>query len=194
MKFYHVVAMANNRVIGKNNQLPWPKLSEDLKHFKATTLDSTVIMGRKTFESLGKKPLPQRENFVLSRRFLSSPNVLIGDPQAQGFPVKASGNDSQNLRFFKSVQDAVKNVKTPKGFIIGGTEIFNQTFDLIDGIYMTRIYENYPGDTFYPELPDFFEPVSSKLLPSALDAPRMEVIYYENVHKVKPGTAIGKME
>lgn len=182
MKLYHIVAVANNRVIGKDNQLPWPKLSEDLKHFKATTLGSTVIMGRKTFKSIGK-PLPNRDNFILTR-----------NPTAQILYSGLTDEELKKVRFLSSLEDIFKQVQTPKGFIIGGAEIFKQTFDLIEGIYMTRVYENYPGDTFYPDLPDFFEPASSKLLPAPPEGPRLEVVYYENTHKVKPDTAIGKME
>jgi dihydrofolate reductase len=69
-KIYHVVATARKRVIGKDNKLPW-HFSEDLKHFKKLTLGSTVIMGRKTFESIGR-PLPGRMNFVLSRQHCHS--------------------------------------------------------------------------------------------------------------------------
>ena len=84
---YHIVAMANNRVIGKGNKLPW-HFSSDMKHFKQRTMGSTVIMGRKTYESIGK-PLPGRENFVLSRK----PDVMARE---QG--------DRSNPRFFKMME------------------------------------------------------------------------------------------
>src|SRR3989338_10183108 len=128
---YHVVAMASNRVIGKDNRLPW-HFSEDLKRFKKLTMGSTLIMGRKTFESIGAKPLPERENFILSR--------------------SASENQNEeHLKFFGSHEDALKAVRTEKAFIIGGAEIFRQTIDSADGIYLTLVKAHYEGDAFYPE-------------------------------------------
>lgn len=149
---YHVVAVANNRVIGKNNRLPW-HFSADLKFFKHLTMGQTVLMGRKTFESIGK-PLPGRENFVLSRN---------------------PSNDTGS-RFFNSVKEAVGAVKTEKCFIIGGAQIFEQTMDLVDGIYMTRIYADYEGDTFYPEVPKRFKVASTTMLQ---EQPKIEVIFYK---------------
>jgi dihydrofolate reductase len=154
---YHIVAMARNRVIGKDNKLPW-HFSEDLKHFKRRTLGSTVIMGRKTYESIGK-PLPGRENFVLSRK-----------PQ----------QSQEHLQFFTSFEAAVKNVKTNDAFVIGGEEIFRQTLDKMDGIYLTRIDADFEGDTFYPEVPDSFEEIEIEKLQ---DNPSIEVVFYEKKQK-----------
>ncbi len=148
--------MAQNRVIGKDNQLPW-HFSEDLKHFKQLTMGSTIIMGRKTYESIGK-PLPGRENFVLSRS------------------VQASGED--HLRFFDSLQDALKAVKTPKAFIIGGEQLFIQTMDKVDGIYLTRIHRDYTGDVFYPEIPlHEFKQTETKILKNS--DPQIDIILYD---------------
>src|SRR3989338_3436503 len=127
--FYHVVAMAENRVIGKDNRLPWHFLS-DLKHFKQLTMGNTILIGRKTFESIGK-PLPGRENFVLSR--------------------KKTGDG--NVKFFGSFEDALKNVSTPNCYIIGGASLYQQSMALVDGIYLTKIHAHYKGYTFYPEIP-----------------------------------------
>ena len=160
MPFFHVVAMARNRVIGKDNKLPW-HFSSDLKFFKQLTTGSTVIMGRKTFDSIGK-PLPNRENFVLSR---SAPL----DPRFRG-------DDKRGLRFFSSFEEAVKNVKTEKAYVIGGADIFRQTMEKVEGIYLTRIDADYPGDTFYPEIPDIFDEVSIEVLQ---ENPKIEVIFYE---------------
>lgn len=155
MKLYHVVAMARNRVIGKDNRLPW-HFCADLKHFKQLTMGSTILMGRKTFESIGK-PLPGRENFVLSR---SRKNAEV----------------NPHLKFFGSLEEALSNVQTSKAFIAGGAEIFVQTFDKIDGIYLTSIDQDYEGDTFYPEIPAAFQEKSRTRLQ---DNPRTEVIYLE---------------
>src|SRR5688572_4556343 len=119
---YHVVAMAQNRVIGKDNKLPW-HFKADLQKFKDLTMGQTLIMGRKTFESIGK-PLPGRENFVLSR---------------------GSSEERKDVRTFKSLDAALKAVKTPHAYIIGGAEVFRQSFNRIDGIYLTLIHKPYEG-------------------------------------------------
>jgi dihydrofolate reductase len=162
MKIYHVVAMANNRVIGKDNKLPW-HFSSDMKFFKQLTIGNTVIMGRKTFESIGK-PLPNRKNFILSSR--PHPNPL---PEGEG-------KVRDDFHFFNSIQSALTAVKTETAFIIGGSEIFKQTRDKIDGIYLTRIHADFEGDTFYPEIPPSFK---GKLIEDLQDNPKIEVILYE---------------
>jgi len=136
MKTYHVVAVSNNGVIGKDNKLPW-HFSSDLKHFKKLTSGNTVIMGRKTFEGIGK-PLPDRENFVVSKT------------------IDASSN-KENLKFFESIDNALREVKTQKAFIIGGAQLFEQTLSKVDGIYLTQINEKYEGDVRYPAIPDSFK-------------------------------------
>src|SRR3989338_8757032 len=103
MKLYHVVAMAKNRVIGKDNKLPW-HFSSDLKHFKQLTTGSTVIMGRKTFESIGK-PLPGRENFVLSKSGWRKTNSALAGVLYGG------------VRVFDSLETAVKSVEPPNAYI-----------------------------------------------------------------------------
>lgn len=157
---YHAVAVANHHVIGKNNKLPW-HFSSDLKFFKELTMGSTVIMGRKTYDSIGK-PLPGRENFVLSK-FRSVPG--------------------EGLKFFTSFDEALENVTTPDAFIIGGASLYEQTIDRVDGIYLTRIYGGYEGDAFYPAIPEFFQAKSTTPLVSDPKGPRLEVIYYENTIK-----------
>ena len=127
MKLYHIVAMAPGGVIGKENRLPWHS-SADLKHFKKLTLGSTVIMGRKTFESLGK-PLPGRDNFILSH---------------------SEKKETAGAEFFHSLEEALKAVKTEKAFIMGGGELYRETLDRVNGIYLTQVAGKYEGDTFYP--------------------------------------------
>ncbi len=151
---YHIVAMAQNRVIGKNNQLPW-RFPADLKHFKELTLGSTVIMGRKTFESIAR-PLPGRENFVLSR---------------------TRSHAGDHLKFFTSLDEALEKVATPKAFVIGGAELYRETLDHMDGIYLTAVPGEYEGDARYPEIPGFFVEAGRKILQ---DNPKLEVIFYEN--------------
>ena len=155
---YHIVAMANNRVIGKDNKLPW-HFPADLKHFKELTVGSTVIMGRKTFESIGK-PLPQRENIVLSRTRRS---------------------DLPQVHFFASFEEALRNVKTENAYVIGGAELYRQTTDQIDGIYLTRIERDYEGDAFYPEIPCDFKGKEVKLLQEK--DPTVKVLFYKKIFR-----------
>ncbi|HTL48693.1 MAG TPA: dihydrofolate reductase [Verrucomicrobiae bacterium] len=155
-KIYHVVAMAENRVIGKNNKLPW-HFSADLKHFKQLTLNQTVVMGRKTYESIGR-PLPSRANFVLSRAHHADPGVS----------------------YFGSLQDAFANVATEKAYIIGGSTIYQQTLDDVDGVYLTLIHQAFEGDAYYPELPRHFEERSRMKLQ---EGPLIEILYLENTRK-----------
>lgn len=157
MKLYHIAAMAKNRVIGKDNKLPW-HFSEDMKFFKKLTTGHTVIMGRKTFDSIGRA-LPNRENFVLSR----------------------SENEKPGAQFFQSLEEALGSVKTEKAFIIGGADLYGQTLHIVDGIYLTRIDREYEGDAFYPEVPEIFEEISVEGLREA--DPKIEFVYYEKKDK-----------
>ena len=115
-------------------------------------------MGRKTFDSIGK-PLPGRENFVLSR---SKPPVIL--------------SEAKNLRLFNSLEEALRNIKTEKAFIIGGGELFAETMEDIDGIYLTQIKGNYEGDIFYPEIPARFKEVSREPCP---EDPKLEFLFHE---------------
>ncbi len=155
---YHIVAVANNRVIGKGNQLPW-HFPKDLQHFKVTTTGQTVIMGLKTFESLGCKALPNRTNFILDHT------------GAKPYPGQT---------FFATVDEALKNVRTEHAFIIGGAQLYRTTIERVDGIYLTRIHADYDGDVLYPEIPPFF---AEKKRLKLQDDPFLEVIYYENTKK-----------
>jgi dihydrofolate reductase len=159
MKTYHLVAYSNNHVIGKNNQLPW-HFSVDLKHFKNLTMGHTIVMGRKTFDSIGK-PLPGRANFVLSR--------------------SARGGQSKNLKFFASISEALRNAKTEKVFIIGGEEVYRQTMDKIDGIYLTEVKGDYEGDVYYPAIPEGFKEISRERLK---EEKNLEFVFLEKVESI----------
>ena len=173
---YHVVATARNRVIGKNNKLPW-HFPEDFKHFKELTLGSTVIMGRKTFESIAK-PLPGRANFVLSRQCHSELPALRAGQR------RISEAKDTSLNFFSSIGDAISAVCTENAFIIGGAEIYAATLNSVDGIYLTRIDADYEGDAFYPEIPDDFEEIEIEALREK--NPKIEAVFYER--KVRDGS------
>lgn len=129
-----IVAIGENFAIGKDNKLLW-HFSEDLKYFKTQTSGKVMIMGRKTYESLGK-PLPKRFHIVISRQ-----------PQSSEFP---------NVHYVKTIDEAIAFAKTKIGeypeevMIVGGSEIYKQTRLLCDLLYVTRIPGQYDGDTFYP--------------------------------------------
>lgn len=126
-----IAAVDLNFAIGKNNTLPW-HVKEDLQHFKHLSLDHTIIMGRKTFDSIGY-PLPQRTNIVISR----NPNLSI-----------AGALVYQSLDL--SLTQLPYNTKK---FIIGGRELFQQSLDLVNKIYLTRLeLEIENADVFFPQL------------------------------------------
>ncbi len=164
-KVYHVVACAKNRVIGKANQLPW-HFPADMKFFKSLTSGSTVIMGRKTFDSIPVKfrPLPNRKNFVLTKRDIAGHHP--------------------DLFYFPTIDDALDSVTDEKAFVIGGASIYAQTQNKVDGIYLTLIDATYEGDAYYPEIPHCFTEKSRETLQ---DDPLLEVIYYERVESIGKG-------
>ena len=126
-----IVARSRNHVIGKDNQMPW-KISADLQFFKKVTMGYPIIMGRKTWESIGR-PLPGRRNIVVSRN---------SDYQANGAELVSSLEEAlQSLREFERV------------FVIGGQQLFNQAFPLADQLFITEIELEVEGDTFF-EIPD----------------------------------------
>ncbi|MEO7531354.1 MAG: dihydrofolate reductase [Sediminibacterium sp.] len=125
-----IVAASINNVIGKNNQLLW-SLPNDMKFFKNTTWAMPVLMGRKTFESLGK-PLPGRLNVVITRQ---------------------TGWKPDGAMIVHSLADAIKAAATAdyrEAFVIGGGEIFKEALTLADKIYMTRVDAELEGDAFFP--------------------------------------------
>jgi dihydrofolate reductase len=127
-----LVAAGENNVIGKDNKLPW-HLPNDLKYFKNCTWGMPVVMGRKTFESIGK-PLGGRTNIVLTRN---------KEWKTEG--VKAVNDIAQAINF--AGESDVKEI-----FIIGGAEIFKTVFNDAHRIYLTRIHHTFEGDAFFPEM------------------------------------------
>jgi dihydrofolate reductase len=156
--------MAENRVIGQDNRLPW-HFSADLKHFKALTLGQTLIMGRKTYQSIGK-PLPGRANFVLTRSAVTT---------CQQDVVQMDLPEGTTLRFFPSIAGALEAVQTPVAFIMGGADLYAQTLDRVDGIYLTRIPGTYEGDAFYPPIPERFKLQETRKMPGD---DRLELFFY----------------
>jgi dihydrofolate reductase len=127
-----IVAMTREGVIGINNQLPW-HLPKDLKYFKEVTLGSPVVMGRKTFDSIGR-PLPGRKNLVISR-----------EPQKITSP--AEGFASLETALIRAASLSPKEI-----FIIGGGSIFQESLPLADRLYITWIERPYPGDVYFPPI------------------------------------------
>ncbi|MBA2659966.1 MAG: dihydrofolate reductase [Nitrosospira sp.] len=127
-----LVAMAQNRVIGKDNALPW-RLPPDLKRFKALTMGHPVIMGRKTYESIGR-PLPGRTCIVVTHQ----PRYKIEDAIVVHSVATA-------------LRTCYNNKDTAESFIIGGAEIFRQTLPVCDRLYITEIQRDFAGDVFFPE-------------------------------------------
>ena len=125
------VAHANDRVIGYQNDMPW-HVPGDLAYFKRRTMGKPIIMGRKTYESIGR-PLPGRLNIVITR----NPSYEV-----EGVRVVSSLEDA--LQVAKEETDAAEYM------IIGGEQIFKQAMPLADRMYITKIDETYPGDTFFP--------------------------------------------
>ena len=123
-----VAAMSANRVIGRGNALPW-SLKPDLRRFRRLTMGGTLVMGRRTFESIGR-PLDGRTTVVLTRRDdLAPAGVLVA----------------------RSIDEALSLAPGPEVFIAGGAEIFRQTLGLADRLHLTLIEKDFEGDAFFPE-------------------------------------------
>ncbi|VVC76850.1 Dihydrofolate reductase [Aquicella siphonis] len=127
-----IAAMSDNRVIGSNNQLPW-RLPADLRHFKTLTSGHPILMGRKTYESIGR-PLPHRTNIIMTRNAaLRIPGCIVVTSFKEAL-AHAAAEDKREV------------------FIIGGAEIYQQSLPYLDRIYLTIVHENFSGDAFFPEL------------------------------------------
>lgn len=128
-----ILAHDDNYGIGKDGDLPWPRQPADMKWFRDCTLGHVVVMGRKTWESLGNKNLPKRTNIVITR------SEIEGTPDGKYF------GDMNTL--IQMIKTEYPNIKI---WIIGGSDIFKQTLHLCDNIYLTHIPGNYDCDTFVP--------------------------------------------
>ena len=140
-QFQAIAAMAENRVIGKGNTIPW-HLPDDFKWFKAKTMGHILIMGRKTFESIGR-PLPGRKTIILSRSGYSVPGI-------------------QTVESLTCLEGTLGDDKRIP-FICGGAEIYRQTLDLCSDLYLTQVKGLFEGDAFFPEFENHFEEVEAVL-------------------------------
>lgn len=131
-----IVAMAENRVIGRQNQLPW-RLPEDLKYFKSLTMGKPLIMGRLTFESIGR-PLPGRSNIVVTRNGAwSHPGVLVA-------------NDLESA--IASARGEAKQQGLDEVMIIGGANVYREAMPLLDILYVTEVHTQLEGDAYFPKI------------------------------------------
>ena len=150
-----IAAMSLNRVIGRGSEIPW-HLPEDFKFFKQTTMGHVLVMGRKTFESIGR-PLPGRETVVLSR----------------------AGFDHPGVQCVSSLEELPVPTPERQVFICGGADIYRQTLPFCSELYLTLVKREVKGDAFFPELEDRFEPVEE-----VRETPEFKIVLYKNKNLV----------
>ncbi len=149
--FKAIAAMSLNRVIGSGNKIPW-RLPEDFKWFKKMTTDQIVVIGRKTFESLGK-PLPNRTTIILSRAHFQFPGLRTVPDLSQIDPA----------------------IEPREVFICGGAQIYEQALPLCSDLYLTLVKRTVEGDAFFPAFEDTFEAVAQ-----IQDCPEFSITHYRN--------------
>ncbi|OFZ86614.1 MAG: diacylglycerol kinase [Betaproteobacteria bacterium RBG_16_66_20] len=156
-RIYLIAAVAKNGVIGARGKLPW-HLPEDLRHFKKLTLGHPVIMGRRTWESLGR-PLPGRDNIVVTR---------------------TTGYEAPGASVAASLAAAIALCSgEPVAFVIGGAEIYAAALALADGLVLTEIQQDFEGDTHFPQWDRSAWRVSQKETHTAADGVRFDFVLYE---------------
>lgn len=144
----HLVALSNNFVIGVNNELPW-KLKKDLQHFSSYTQNKAIVMGRKTYESIGR-PLPNRKNIVISSSLNAQEGIKIVSSLDQGIEVAKQWNKAK--------------AKIEEIVLIGGGYVFEESKNMVNKLILTRVDCDIVGDVFYPKI-DFssWEKISVEL-------------------------------
>lgn len=144
----HLVALSNNFVIGVNNELPW-KLKKDLQHFSSYTQNKAIVMGRKTYESIGR-PLPNRKNIVISSSLNAQEGIEIVSSLDQGIEVAKQWNKAK--------------AKIEEIVLIGGGYVFEESKNMVNKLILTRVDCDIVGDVFYPKI-DFssWEKISVEL-------------------------------
>lgn len=149
-RFRAIAAMSLNRVIGRGNQIPW-HLPEDFKWFKQTTMGQVLVMGRKTFESIGR-PLPGRETVVLSRGSFAAPGIRVVKT-LDGLPPADDARD---------------------WFLCGGAEVYRQALPQCADLFLTLVKREVPdGDAFFPRFEESFE-----LVATLRDTPEFTILHY----------------
>ena len=143
----HLVALSKNFVIGVDNDLPW-KLKKDLQHFSSYTQNKAIVMGRKTYESIGR-PLPKRKNIVISSSLNAQEGIEIVSSLDQGIQVASQWN--------------IDNAKSEEIVLIGGGYVFEESKDMVNKLVLTRVECEIVGDVFYPQINlDYWKKVSSE--------------------------------
>ena len=150
-RFKAIAAMSENRVIGQGNKIPW-HLPEDFKWFKKTTTGQVIVMGRKTFESIGKA-LPNRTTIVLSRGPFQYPGVQT----------------------VSSLEQIDLETEPREVFICGGAQVYEQALPLCSDLYLTLVKRVVEGDTFFPRFEDRFESPEQ-----ILETPEFKILHYRN--------------
>jgi dihydrofolate reductase len=158
-RIYLIAALASNGVIGIEGKLPW-HLPEDLKHFKTLTLGHPIIMGRRTWESLGKA-LPGRENIVVTR---------------------TPGYDAPGAAVASSLEAALALCTgEPVAFVIGGHQLFVESLPVAAGLILTEIFRAYEGDTWFPQFDRLRWREAQRQAHTAADGMRFDFVLYERI-------------
>ena len=157
--FQAIAAMSLNRVIGNRNDIPW-HLPEDFKWFKKTTMGHVLLMGRKTFNSIGR-PLPGRDTVVLTR----NPESIIGIPTFN------------SIEAFEQADEFQKR----KVFVCGGAEIYRQTLEKCSDLFLTLVKQKIEGDTFFPDYESLFD--TGTILHKTEE---FEIIHYRQLKQIPP--------
>lgn len=157
--FQAIAAMSLNRVIGNRNNIPW-HLPEDFKWFKKTTMGHVLLMGRKTFNSIGR-PLPGRDTVVLTR----NPESIIGIPTFNSIEAFEQADEFQNR----------------KVFVCGGAEIYRQTLEKCSDLFLTLVKQKIEGDTFFPDYESLFD--TGTILHKTEE---FEIIHYRQLKQIPP--------
>jgi len=184
--------MSLNRMIGAGNKIPW-HLSEDFKWFKKMTMGNVVVMGRKTFESLGQ-PLSNRKNMVLTRhpqRLIKKHPEIFGQyrewrggkflKRAYQFHFsKLEGKRQTDILIFKSLEKLDPEEFPNDIFICGGAEIYGQALPRCSDLYLTVVKREYEGDAFFPPFEDKFD-----LVEELRDEPEFKILHYRHKSMLK---------
>lgn len=157
--FQAIAAMSLNRVIGNRNNIPW-HLPEDFKWFKKTTMGHVLLMGRKTFNSIGR-PLPGRDTVVLTR----NPESIIGIPTFNSIEAFEQADEFQNR----------------KVFVCGGAEIYRQTLEKCSDLFLTLVKQKIEGDTFFPDYESLFDTGTT-----LHKTEEFEIIHYRQLKQIPP--------
>jgi len=156
-----IVAMSDERVIGRDGKLPW-SIPADLARFRSITMGHTVVMGRRTFEGIGH-PLPGRRTIVLSR----------------------SAGEIEGCQVARSLGEALQAADDDEIFICGGADLYREALPISQRIYLTIVHGSFPGEVRFPEIPDAFLELHREELPHA--TPPLSFLVFEKVERIKPG-------